>query len=75
MTVPVIQYRITEKFGKLTLFKNLAKKVWRINRSANEFLIVSTNLDGFIWRIVVIWRIMDNLPNSLNFSPAKLSAI
>ena len=33
------------KFGKLTLFKHL--KVWRINRSANRLLIVSTTLDGY----------------------------
>ena len=42
--------------GKIWLGKNLAnrlissiwqKKVWRINRSANRILIVSTNLDGF----------------------------
>ena len=35
------------KFGELTLFEHLAKKVWRLNRSAIRLLIVSTNLDGF----------------------------
>ena len=35
---------IAGKFGKLTLFEPLAKKVWRINRSANRLLIVSSNL-------------------------------
>ena len=37
------------KFGELTLFEHLAnlKKFWRINRSANRFLTVNTNLDGF----------------------------
>ena len=34
-------------FGELTLFKHLAKKVWRINRSANRLLIVRTNWDNF----------------------------
>ena len=34
------------KFGKLTLFEHLAKKVWRINTSANKLLIVRTNVDG-----------------------------
>ena len=42
-------YCIAAKFsgGELTLFKHLAKKVCRINRSANRLLIVSTNLDDF----------------------------
>ena len=35
------------RFGKLTLFEPLARESWRINRSANRLLIVSTNLDGF----------------------------
>ena len=34
-------------FGKLILFKCLAKKVWQMNRSAKGLLIVTTNLDGF----------------------------
>ena len=44
-----INYRIAGKFGRgeFTLFKHLAKKVWRINRSTNRLLVVSTNLDGF----------------------------
>ena len=39
-------YRIAGKFGELTLFEHLAKKVWLISRSAKRLLIVSTNLDG-----------------------------
>ena len=35
------------KFGELILFEFWRKKVWRINRSANRLLIVSTNLDDF----------------------------
>ena len=35
------------KFGKFTLFKCLAKKVWQMNRSAKVLLIVTTNLDDF----------------------------
>ena len=34
------------KFGELTLFEHLVKKVWRINRSANRLPIVSTKLDS-----------------------------
>ena len=40
-------YCIVGKFGELTLFEHLAKKVWQINRSANKLLIVSTKLNGF----------------------------
>ena len=35
------------KFGKFTLFKCLAEKVWQMNRSAKGLLIVTTNLDDF----------------------------
>ena len=35
------------KFGELTLFEHLTKKVWQLNRSPNRLLIVITNLDGF----------------------------
>ena len=35
------------KFGEFTLFKHLAKDVWRINRSDKKLLIAGTNLDGF----------------------------
>ena len=34
-------------FGKLTRFEHLRKKLWRINRSVNRLLIISTNLAGF----------------------------
>ena len=34
-------------FGESTLFKRLAEKVWRINRSAKGLSMVTTNLDGF----------------------------
>ena len=40
-------YHIVGKFGELTLLSLWWKKVWRINRSANRLLIVSTNLDSF----------------------------
>ena len=33
-------------FGAFILFKHLAKKVWRMNRSAKGLLMVPTNLDG-----------------------------
>ena len=36
-------------------------KVWRINRSGNRLLIVSTN-----W-MVLVWQIMDDSPHSANF--------
>ena len=36
-----------EKFGELTLFECLAKKVGWISRSTKMLLIVSINLDGF----------------------------
>ena len=39
-------YRIAGEFGELTL-SIWQKKVWKINRSANMLLIVSTSLDGF----------------------------
>ena len=42
------------KFGEFTLFENLAK---RISRSIKRLLIVSTNLE------VIVSRIMDNSPN------------
>ena len=35
------------KFGQFTLFEQLAKKVWQINRSVKRLLIVSTNINGF----------------------------
>ena len=34
-------------FGEFTIFKRLAKKVWRINRSAKELSMVAINSDGF----------------------------
>ena len=34
----IVVYRIAGKFGELILFEDL-EKVWRINRSANRFLI------------------------------------
>ena len=34
-------------FGEFTIFKRLAKKVWRMNRSAKGLLIVTITLDGF----------------------------
>ena len=34
-------------FGKFTLLKRLAEKVWQTNRSAKGLLIVTTTLDGF----------------------------
>ena len=36
-----------ENVWRIILFKHLAKKVWRINRSAEGLLIVTTTLDGF----------------------------
>ena len=42
-----LTYCIAGRFGELTRFEYLVKKVWQINRSANRLLIVSTNLDGF----------------------------
>ena len=62
-----IKYRIAGKFGELTCLNIWRKNVWRVNRSANRLLIVSTNLDGLVWRIA------DDLPNLPNFPPAKLS--
>ena len=42
------EYRIAGKFvGESTLFKRLAEKVWRMNRSAKGLSMVTTNLDGF----------------------------
>ena len=57
-------YRIAGKFGNLTLFEHLAKKVWQINRSTNRLLIVSTNLDSFS---------LANHGGFAKFSPTKLS--
>ena len=34
-------------FGEFTLFKHLAEKVWRMNRSSKGLLIVTNNVDGF----------------------------
>ena len=34
-------------FGEFTLFKGLAGKVWRMNRSAKGLSMVTTNLAGF----------------------------
>ena len=34
-------------FGESTLFKRLAEKVWRMNRSAKGLSMVTINLDGF----------------------------
>ena len=45
--VVTIEYRIMGKFGELTCFEHLAKESLANYRSANRFLIVSTNLDGF----------------------------
>jgi len=36
-----------QKFGELTHFEHLAKKVWRMNRFSQKVMIVSGNLDGF----------------------------
>ena len=38
-----------------------------MNRSAKGLLTVTATLDGLVWQIT------DDLPNSLNFLPAKLS--
>ena len=59
-----IMYHIAGKFGEFTLFRRLAEKVWQMNRSAKELLIVTNNL---------VWRIADDSPNLPNFLPAKLS--
>ena len=45
-------YRVVGKFGRESLANWLfstiwQKKIWRINRSANRLLNVSTNFDGF----------------------------
>jgi len=40
-----------------------------MNRFSQKVIIVSRNLDGFSFN----WRIMDDLPISPNFLPAKLS--
>ena len=53
------------KFGELTCFEHLAKKVWQINRSANRLLIVSTNLNGF--SLVNRWQ----FAKFAKLSPAK----
>ena len=34
-------------FGESTIFKHLAEKVWRMNRSAKGLSMVTINLDGF----------------------------
>ena len=50
------------------LFSNIwQKKVWQMNRSAKELLIVTTNL------MALVWRITDDSPNLPNFLSAKLS--
>ena len=54
-------YRIVGKCGR--------GKVWQISRSAKRFLIVSTNLDGLVWRITDDW------PNSPNFPRPNFPAI
>ena len=40
-------YCIVGKFGKLTLFEHVEKKVWQINRSVNRLIIIVTNLNSF----------------------------
>ena len=52
------------KFGEIALFECLVRKVWRMNRLSHKVTIITTNLD---------WQIPDDLPNSPNFLPAKLS--
>ena len=39
-----IMYCIAGKVGEFTLFRRLAEKVWQMNRSAKELLIVTNNL-------------------------------
>ena len=62
--------------GKIWQLENLAnwlilsiwrKKVWRINRSANKLLIISTNLDGF--SLANHWQ----FAKFTNLSPTKVS--
>ena len=53
-------YCIAGNFGELIRSSIWQKKVWRINKSADRLLIVSTN-----W-MVLVWQITDNLPNSPN---------
>ena len=38
---------VERMFDEFTLFKHLAEKVWRMNRSAKGLLIISSNLDDF----------------------------
>jgi len=35
------------KFGEITRFEHLVKKVWQMNRFSQKVIIVSRNLDGF----------------------------
>ena len=41
------KYHRAGKFGEFTLLKHFVKKIWQMNRSANELLIVITNLNAF----------------------------
>ena len=54
-------------FDKFTIFKHLAEKILTNDRSSKGLLIVTTTLN------VLCWRIGDDLLNSPNFLPAKLS--
>ena len=42
------------KFGRLTRFEHLTKKLWQINRSANRLVL--------LW-MVLVWQITDDSPN------------
>ena len=45
----------------------------KFGRSAKRLLIVSTNLDGFIYNLV--WQIADDLPNSPSFPLPNIPTI
>ena len=42
-------------FGKFTLFEQLAKGIWQINRSTKALLIVST---------IIVWMVFSSLVNN-----------
>ena len=63
-----------EKFGELTHFEHLVKEsLWRINRSANKLLIVSTNLDGFSLANHGRFAKFTNVPPHQSFSPYSIA--
>ena len=66
---PMHAHTHTMYSGKVWLVECLVEKVWRMNRSAKELLIVVTNL------MVLVWRIADDSPNSANFLPPNVPAI